>query len=166
MIVGSSPCLRMETDGRGRGRGRDISAHSVESKIRVPVYTDYLAMRRTIALSLLTMFSWMLIAPLFGPDAEANLPPCCRRNGRHHCMMRMMGGFGANRSGFTSVSEMCPCFPASTCAVHSSTYKPETVGRFYDEVAGHPVLAAQTVALSRISFLCGHQRRSPPTPLV
>jgi hypothetical protein len=50
--------------------------------------------------------------------------------------------------------------------MHFSTYKPETVGRFYDEVAGHPVSAAQTVALSRISFLGGHQRRGPPTPLV
>jgi hypothetical protein len=49
-------------------------------------------MRRTIALALTMIFSWMLIGPAFGPDADANLPPCCRRNGKHHCMMPLPAG--------------------------------------------------------------------------
>ena len=63
-------------------------------------------MRRTIALALMMAFSWTLIAPIFGPDADANLPPCCRRHGKHHCMMRMMERFGGNQTGFTSVREV------------------------------------------------------------
>jgi hypothetical protein len=37
----------------------------------------------------------------------------------------MMERFGGKQTGFTSASEKCPCFPASTCAVHSRAYKPE-----------------------------------------
>jgi hypothetical protein len=47
-------------------------------------------MKRTIALTQLVIISWMPIAPIFGPEAEASLPPCCRRHGKHHCMMQMM----------------------------------------------------------------------------
>jgi hypothetical protein len=119
-------------------------------------------MRRTIALSLLMMFSWLLIAPFLAPDAEANLPACCRRHGKHHCMMNRMERLGGNQKGFSSVSEKCPCFPAGTCAVHSATFKPEAGERFYAEVVRHPACAPQTEALFRISFLRSHPKRGPP----
>ena len=122
-------------------------------------------MRRMIALALTMMFGWMLIAPIFGPDADANLPPCCRRNGKHHCMMRRMERLSGNQKGFTSVSEKCPCLPASACAVHSPTYEPEAGERFYAEVVRHPAFAPQTKALCRISFLRSHPKRGPPSPL-
>lgn len=124
-----------------------------------------LAIRRTIALALTMLFSLTLIAPLFGPDADANLPPCCRRNGRHHCMMRSMERLSGNQTGFASVAEKCPCFPAGACAVHSPTYKPEAGERFFAEVVRHPAIAPQTEALSRVSFLRSHQKRGPPAPL-
>ncbi len=122
-------------------------------------------MRRTIALALMMAFSWTLIAPIFGPDADANLPPCCRRHGKHHCMMRMMERFGGNQTGFTSVFEKCPCFPVSTCAVHSRAYKPETGKQIYAEAVRRPSSAPQTEALYRVSFLRSHQKRGPPSPL-
>lgn len=122
-------------------------------------------MRRTIALTLMVVFSWTLIAPVFGPGAEANLPPCCRRNGKHHCMMRMMERLSGNQKGFTSVSEKCPCSPDSTCAVHSPTYKPEAGQHFFAEVVRHPACAPQADAHYRICFLRSHQKRGPPDPL-
>jgi hypothetical protein len=122
-------------------------------------------MRRKIALSLVLMFSWMLIAPLFTPDAEASLPACCRRNGKHHCMMHMMERLGGNEKSFTSVSEKCPSFPAGTCAVHSPSFKPEAGEQFYAQIVSHPACVAQTEALSRIAFLRSHQKRGPPSPL-
>jgi len=108
------------------------------------------------------LFSWMLIAPLFAFDADANLPPCCRRNGKHHCMMRMMERCGGQQKGFTSVSEKCPCFPVSTCAGQSPIFKPEAEGQFYADVVRHPALAPQSEALCRISSLRSHQKRGPP----
>lgn len=122
-------------------------------------------MRRIIALSLTIIFSWMLMAPLFGPDADANLPPCCRRNGKHHCMMRMMQRLSGNRKGFTAVSERCPCLPASTCAVYSPTYDPRAAQQFYAEDVSHPACGPQTQARYRLFVLRSHQKRGPPSPL-
>jgi hypothetical protein len=121
--------------------------------------------RRAIAFSLMVLFSLTLIAPLFAPDADANLPACCRRNGKHHCMMRMMERTAGNQRGFTTITEKCPCGPASACAVHSPTYKPKAREEFYAEVVRHPARAPQTEALYRISFLRSRQKRGPPTPL-
>lgn len=127
-------------------------------------YTVWLAMRRAISLSLMLVFSWMLIAPLFAPDAEASLPPCCRRNGKHHCMMRMMRA-NSGQKGFTTVSEKCPCCPAGGCAVHSTINQPEPAQQFYADAVRHPAIAPRTEALLRIALLRGHQKRGPPSLL-
>jgi hypothetical protein len=122
-------------------------------------------MRRTIAISLMMLFSWTLIAPLLASDADANLPACCRRNGRHHCMMRRMMQLTGTQRGFTAVSEKCPYRPAGACAPNSPTYKPETASAFHARTVFHPAPAPQTVVRFRISFFRSHQRRGPPTPL-
>jgi hypothetical protein len=122
-------------------------------------------MRRSIALSLTMLFSWMLIAPLFASDAEANLPACCRRNGKHHCMMRAMERLGGTKAGFSSIAEKCPCLPESTGAVHSPVGAPKVGEQLFAEAVFYPAYAPQTEARSRISFLSSHQKRGPPSPL-
>jgi hypothetical protein len=119
-------------------------------------------MRRSIAHSLLMIFSLLLMAPLFAPDTEASLPACCRRNGKHHCMMRGMEQSSSKEPGFTSVHEKCPCLPESTGAVHAAKFIPEAGQHFYAEVVFHPASAPQTEARSRVSFLRSHQKRGPP----
>jgi hypothetical protein len=119
-------------------------------------------MRRAIAISLMMLFSWTLIAPLFASDADANLPACCRRNGKHHCMMRMMERRSGLQKGFPSVSGKCPCFPVSTCAVYSPIFKPEAGEQFSSEAVRHPAIAPQTEAHNCISSLCSHPKRGPP----
>jgi hypothetical protein len=44
-------------------------------------------MRRSVAILLALMFSWILILPAFAGSAESNLRACCRKDGKHHCMM-------------------------------------------------------------------------------
>jgi hypothetical protein len=124
-------------------------------------------MRRAVAISLMMLFSWTLIAPLAAADSEANLPACCRRNGKHHCACRMRrtGQRSGNQKGFTTVAEKCPCCPASASTVYSPTYKPEASKRFYAVVVFHPARAPQSEVRSRISFLSNHPKRGPPTPL-
>jgi hypothetical protein len=119
-------------------------------------------MRRTIALSLLLLFGWTLVAPLWARDAEANLPACCRRHGEHHCSM---GALGGGQRALPIVHEKCPHSPASASAVHSPTFKPEAAELFYAEVVSHPARAPQTEALYRLSTLRSHQKRGPPSPL-
>ena len=121
-------------------------------------------MRRTIALSLVLIFGWLLTAPLFVPDAEAGLPACCRRNGKHHCMMQSMHPPGGKSAGFASVAEKCPCMPDCTGAVHAAKDMPEAGQQFYAEVVFHPAYARQTEAFFRVSLLRSHQKRGPPYP--
>ena len=120
-------------------------------------------MRRTIALTLLAFLGWAVAAPLFAGDPEANLPPCCRRHGKHHCMMRMMRVSDNGTPGFAAVTEPCPCHPAIASAAHSSTWKPETAALVYAEAVRHPACAAQTEALYRLSFQRSRQKRGPPS---
>ncbi|MGA9062724.1 MAG: hypothetical protein WB341_13785 [Terracidiphilus sp.] len=122
-------------------------------------------MRRTIALALVMIFGWTPIAPVFGPDADANLPPCCRRHGKHHCMMRMMEQLGGNRPDFTSVTEKCPYWPVSTCAVHSVIYKPPEGQTFCAGGARRAASATRPEARPRLFFLRGNPKRGPPIPL-
>lgn len=122
-------------------------------------------MRRTIAISLLMLFSWGLIAPVLAPDSEANLPACCRRNGKHHCAMRIMAVLDNSQRGFTTITDKCPCYPASASVVHSSTFKPEARDAVYAEARHHLARAPQTEALYRVSLLRSHQKRGPPPPL-
>jgi hypothetical protein len=128
-------------------------------------YTFSLTMRRTIALALTVIFSLMLIAPIFGPDGDANLPQCCRRNGRHRCMMRDMGRLSSNRNGFTAVSDRCPCLPASTCAVQSPVCSFAAAQQIHAEPARRPACGPVDRGRSRQCFLRNHPKRGPPTLL-
>ena len=122
-------------------------------------------MRRTIALALMMVFSWTLIAPVFGPDADANLPPCCRRNGKHHCMMRMMERFGSNQKASRPSQRNAPASQPAPVPFILRAYNPETGKQIYAEVVRHRLSAPQTEAVYRVSFLRSHQKRGPPSPL-
>ncbi|MGP8227016.1 MAG: hypothetical protein ACLQGT_12785 [Terracidiphilus sp.] len=122
-------------------------------------------MRRAIAISLLMLFSWTLIAPLVAVDADANLPACCRGKGKCHCRMCKRGNRGGHQKGFAAVAAKCPCCPASATTVYSPTYKPEAAGAFYSETVFHLAYAPRTETHSRITFLHSHPKRGPPAPL-
>ena len=122
-------------------------------------------MRRVIALSLMMLFSWTLIAPLFASDAHTILPACCRRNSKHHCMMRVVERGRIQQQSFTSASERCPCFPVGICADNSPIFKLEAEGQCYADVVCNPAISPQSEAFYRISSLSSHQKRGPPTPL-
>ena len=78
------------------------------------------AVKRTLASLLLLLIGFPLIGPaLFaGNDAEANLPACCRRDGKHHCSM--MDAAERQESGPALTANRCPQFPKSSLASESS----------------------------------------------
>jgi len=119
-------------------------------------------MRRMIALSLMMLFGFALMSPFLAPDADASLPACCRRAGKHHCMMRMMRGGNPDQPGITSITEKCPCSPFSASVVHSPTFRHDARDEFYAEVRRHPACVPQTEALYRLALLRSHQKRGPP----
>jgi hypothetical protein len=67
-------------------------------------------MRRALATLLVMVFSLPLLAPLFAlTPGDAQLPACCRRDGKHHCAMSMEVGNIPARSAV--LSETCPYAP-------------------------------------------------------
>ena len=119
-----------------------------------------------MAILLLVIFGSSGSAPLLGlsSDAYGNLPICCRRDGKHQCMMRMME-INQSDKQLSRISEKCPYGPWATVAVqrHFSVLPPN--GAFYASVLSHPSNSAQTQARLRISFDRSRQKRGPPPSL-
>jgi hypothetical protein len=72
-------------------------------------------LRRLISIVLLAVLGLPFASSLFAltPKSEANLPACCRRNGKHHCMMSMAERERlSEKPQFSPVPERCPYAPA------------------------------------------------------
>jgi len=122
-------------------------------------------MRRATSLVLILFFSLLLMAPVFARDPETSLLACCRRHGAHHCAMVMAEG-STGTSGVASLSERCPCFPAATCAAHSSPFQPAAGRQFYSPDARAFLIPLHSEAGFPLAFFGSHQKRGPPSPLI
>ena len=71
-------------------------------------------MRRILSLVLLAAFGLPAVAPALtlGQETDASLPACCRRNGAHHCTMKMH----RPPSSAPAYSQRCPSFPQPSTA--------------------------------------------------
>ena len=121
-------------------------------------------MRRFLAISIAMLLSLTLVAPLFAAPASANVPECCRRNGRHHCM----GGMTSDSSqrAVSMVVPPCPHCPQATAAPQPHSMAPNRslqagVGLFV-----RPSALPQTEARYRVSFARSRQKRGPPVILL
>jgi hypothetical protein len=86
------------------GEAATVRRREVRSKLAI--------VHRLWAMLLLGMFSFTLIGPaLATSDSEADLPACCRRDGKHHCGM-LESKAGASQAGPAWQSAKCPSFPA------------------------------------------------------
>jgi hypothetical protein len=123
-------------------------------------------MRRAFVSILLASLSFPLIAPLLIADTESNLPPCCRRNGKHHCaMMATVEGASSGRA-FRAIQPKCPCFPAAnTVPANPNAALLRSLPEFSALLFSRPAGQARTAAGYRISFNRSRQKRGPPAPL-
>jgi hypothetical protein len=119
-------------------------------------------MRRSVAILLALLFSWMLLLPAFAASAESNLSACCRKNGKHHCMIGM-GSLSASGASLTAVGENCPYFPHSTVAAHVETFTPALNQAIFAGIVRHPAASSQSEAGHRASHLRSKQKRGPPS---
>jgi hypothetical protein len=122
-------------------------------------------MRRSIAFVLALVFSWLLILPAFADSAESNLSVCCRKNGKHHCMMRM-GSPSVSGASVAAIGEKCPYFPHSTVAGHVEAFTPTLSQAIFAGIVRHPVVSPQTEAGYRASHFRSRQKRGPPSLLL
>jgi hypothetical protein len=130
-------------------------------------------MRRLLSIWLFAVIVLPLIAPLLsnGAAAESNLPACCRRNGKHHCMMSMAEAAVAlsaqdGEHRFQAPPETCPY---QQRAMTSSAHHEISAIRIAPSTATlglqDPTALAQVECLRRISFDRSRQKRGPPSLL-
>jgi len=119
-------------------------------------------MRRFLASALLLLFSFLLSSPVIlalDKDADANLPACCRRAGRHGCAMQ-----GQSSSGPAVRAPGCASFPGAQTIPSSS--KTALLPNFRTIVQGISMQtspAQQAESLRHVSFDRTGQKRGPPS---
>jgi hypothetical protein len=116
-----------------------------------------------------------MFSPLFamaGGDA-GNLPACCRRDGKHHCMM--MAGMVMDSSNAASassnpgtqptvaiVTEPCPYGPQGLPGSVHRDWQLDTASAVFAGLMAHPSGSPQTESKCRVSSLRARHKRGPP----
>jgi hypothetical protein len=118
-------------------------------------------MRRCVAFLVALVFSWLLMLPAFAGSAAANLPPCCRKHGKHHCQMS-----GSQDVSISAAHSQCPYFLHTTPAGHIEAFTLATNQAVFSGVVSHPSISPQTAAGYRISHYRSKQKRGPPSFLL
>ena len=127
-------------------------------------------MRRLLSISLLLLLVFPIVSPLFAATpSEADLPACCRRNGKHHCAMGAMGAAQASSHSPTTQSstirEKCPYLLTVQAPAHLIFTPDEIQASLYTGILSQPAAHAQTEALLKISFDRARSKRGPPALL-
>lgn len=122
-------------------------------------------MRRVIAITLFVCMSAVVVLPLLFSDPDDQLPPCCRRDGKHHCaMMAMMMARNHPLSGtsFRAAIQPCPywqCGPVSPLTLKHSRF----VSVIAFDPAAVPFMSGLRVSHGHpLPFLCTWDKRGPP----
>jgi hypothetical protein len=121
--------------------------------------------RRSRAIVLLAVFSFSLIGPAVFAGAQAKLPSCCTRSGKHHCSSISGADAQDSTSGaaLRQVPQRCPYYPnGGAVPVHSYAALRESSLTFFAALLSHPAAHAQTEARYRASFSRSRQKRGPP----
>jgi hypothetical protein len=128
--------------------------------------------RRLLSILLFWATLFPMVAPALttGAMGQSTLPACCRRGGKHHCVMSpevralLLGeSNGAIRLG--TPPEKCPYRQHSLVAVHLQVFTPGAAATPAAFLLHEPSAVAQAECLRRISFDRSRQKRGPPSLL-
>jgi hypothetical protein len=124
-------------------------------------------LRKLLAITVLLFLGLPAAVSAFAlaPKSDANLPACCRKNGKHHCMMSAAerSRLSDNVQRVSAPVETCPFAPQAVPAGHVVSW---FVGREQGAlvmVVGRSAGVAQAECLRRISRDRTRQKRGPPT---
>ncbi|WP_348268730.1 hypothetical protein P8936_05770 [Edaphobacter paludis] len=127
-------------------------------------------MRRLLSLSLLLLFTLPLVSPLFTASAvDANVPVCCRRDGKHHCMMAKLAQRSASDTGqahTVSIQETCPYNLFTVIAINLPFVSDEVQTAVSADTVSIRTNLPQTEAPFSLSPDRSHQKRGPPSPIL
>jgi hypothetical protein len=123
-------------------------------------------LRKLIAIALLVVFGLPFAQSLFAltTKSEANLPACCRRNGKHHCMMSMAERAQSldDKPRIEAPKDKCPYAPATVAVSHHPTDGVATASAIYAELVSLPSVRPQTESKRRIAQDRSRSKRGPP----
>jgi hypothetical protein len=120
-------------------------------------------MQRRGAIVLFAVLMVPILLPLLaiqGKSSEAQLPICCRRDGKHHCGM-MAEELPSDHSVIGSPM-VCPYGSTVLTVAHNLSFYPPASATFYAGVNEHPAIHAQVTANLLVAESRSHQKRGPP----
>ncbi|MBY0504220.1 MAG: hypothetical protein K2X03_09930 [Bryobacteraceae bacterium] len=117
-------------------------------------------MQRAVSILLLALFSFALSAPAWPTNPETKLPPCCRRDGKHGCGMKMKP---ASAGVAWRANSACAQYgqPGSLPAASETLTPPAQASISLPSLPS--AVAAPAEVRARISFHRARQKRGPPT---
>lgn len=120
----------------------------------------------SVLLVVLSLWGTPVVSAFTSRLPEDNLPVCCRRGGKHHCMMQRMMEPGSGPV-FVAPPQHCPLYPKSVVPgpPRLNLFVPAPCAMFFAAVQSHPAFAAQTEARYRIAFDRSRLKRGPPARL-
>lgn len=121
-------------------------------------------MRRALAITLLIALFTPALAPSLSAltsDPEANLPPCCRSHGAHHCaMMHWMLESLVSKPIFTPAP--CPLYPAGATVPQFATFTLVAPPRLSVEPVRTSASPADTARRTQLLLSRTRRDRGPP----
>ena len=126
------------------------------------------ALRKLLAITLLALLGQPFVQPLLAWNAtgKASLPACCRRNGKHHCIMSMAERLQliSRDPQFRAPREKCPYRQRSTALpIRGRTFISPVGQGIFADLTSQRAAVAQTESKFRISRDRSRQKRGPPS---
>ena len=103
-----------------------------------------------------------ILAPLEIALRPEQVPACCRRDGKHHCAMRVPGHVEDQSSAFRAKSETCPYRAANVARCGGTLSLPGTRSFVAASPKSYFLLAAQLDIVSTLHLIT-HLERGPPS---
>ena len=125
-----------------------------------------MVLRKLISLALLAVLSLPLISAVTSANPESKLPPCCRRDGKHHCSMTMAGNDAAPETGtpaFKPAKVACASYPVAKSSPATSAFLAAPSLALAGPMTTEIDALAQTEARYRIAYNRARQKRGPPS---
>lgn len=126
-------------------------------------------MRQVAAILLVLVFGSFSSQPLIAAPTLPldNVPACCLRNGKHHCIMRLTGQQDTPGVHASAPPQPCPYFPRATvpAIIQGLLFAPNTGWRAVPSLLTAVVPSSQPGRAPVLLHSDSLQVRGPPSPL-